>query len=200
MDYLKEKFEIIKEIDPDWLNQIRNVLESDNEYENKKLIEAFNRLFEALRNACKQEKSDIKKLCVQYMDKKGEKWLLERVNNSLEPYFAFGFLRAWQIENIERCKIFIEYVFENVIIRFDPKCAPKYCNKEKVSTSEFIKAAKILDSLVDYYIKCHFTSRAIVDDLIHETDLEKSICEYISQKIDENYLTLQLKVTIDLKM
>lgn len=197
MENIKKHFENIQKLDRDW---VRIFKDGDKKSKNNsELIDEYEILFGELRSKYKQEEQEkeILKICSSYIEKEDAEWLLGRVKKSLEPYFAFKFLRNWQSEDIERCERFIKYVFENVVIRLEPECISDYCNQEQITNSEFVRAAKILDGLVAYYIKRHLTPKAIIEDLEDETDMKKELCEYVSKMIEDNYMKLQLNYIID---
>lgn len=197
MQRIIKQFENINNLDNTWLAQIRKYIEEDKQCENEKLVDAFNILFNELIEIYKKDKDGVRNICLKFLNEEESDWLIMKVANSLKPYFAFEIIRDGQLKSDEKWKDFIDYVFDNVIIRFDPMCAKDFCDENKILTTDFIEASKMLDSMVDYYIRQHFSCSAIVRDIIEETELDKEICEYICKKIEDNYLTIQLNILID---
>ncbi|MBD8926706.1 MAG: hypothetical protein EGR89_12130 [[Eubacterium] rectale] len=199
MEKLKKQFELINSIDNQWVNIVKQYIkDSDVTKENRKILDEFNILFKILIECYKKNKNEVEKICSDFLKKSDTEWLCAQIINSLKPYFAFEFVREWQKnEEKKNCFEFVDYVFQNVILRFDPECAINYCNEKKITTDTFIEASKMLDGMVSYYIKQHYSHEAIVKDFNRETDLDMAICEYISSKIDDKYINLQLNVLID---
>lgn len=129
---------------------------------------------------------------------KDVEWLIKDVEESLQIYFSFKFLRVLQKENSKKVKEILNYLLENAIIYFDPQFADVYKKYEFDMQEEFVKLAKGLNVLVDYYISRHYTRTAMLRDLEEETGLDRELCQYISEKIWENYQMLQMELVINL--
>lgn len=200
MEEIKKQFQTLNNINEHWFSQIRKYIDDDNNFQiDEKILEEFNKLYVLLSENYKIDKNEVRKVCSKYLDKSDSEWLDNHIINSLEPYFTFEFMRQLQENEFKQCFEFIDYVFDNVIVRFDPQCAIRYCNEHKITTDIFIDASKMLGGMVNYYINQHYTDNAIIKDINEETSLNVEICNYICKKINDNYLTLQLNAIIDLK-
>lgn len=198
MEVLIEKINALKNIEPEWLSIIHDEIENDVEPSIPELPKAYNELWNALRESIKDNQEKTREFFERYLGEEGE-WILKDVEKSLKIYFAFSMLRKFGEKDEVKTKKAIDYMFENVVIYFDPHFSNNYYQFQYENQEQFIENAKTLDALVSYYVGRHYTRKAIENDIQDETGLSESLCDYIAEKIFANYTTLQMNFIIDIK-
>lgn len=195
MDELKKKIEIINQIDENWIQNIQD----ENGYiriQDEELGQAFQALFEETRKLYKENREGVRAEIQNLLKVDGEKFL-KIVENSLVFFFAVEGLRQQQSEDKESVKKYLQFVFENVYIRFDPDFGSQYEKYQFQDIKSFVKTTSVLDTLTEFYVRKHYTRQAIKNDLMYESALAEDICEYYAELLEKNYLALQMNLVID---
>lgn len=196
-DLLIEKFEQLYEMDNNWAQTVREEQEKNTAPENRDLINAFNELFSAAREAYKQDGERTEGIFREYMSE-NDLWLLKDVKSSLEIFFDISELREIQNTDEEKAKRIIQYLFNNAVVYFDRQFVNSYDEFGFQSLDSFYNTARILDGLTEYYVLRHMSAEAIIRDLKSETGFRESICKYCADKIRENYQILQMNILMDM--
>lgn len=197
MELLVEKFEQIRKIDVEWKKLVKDAQNQNVMPENKDLIRAFNELFTTAQASYKANVQETEKTFQQYMPDDFH-WLLDDVKKSLEFFFTLSELRELQNKNEDKAKKIIDFLFDNVIVYFDRQFANMYNEFGFETLESFFDTARALDTLTEYYVSQHLPMNAINIDLKSETEFSDNICKYLTDKIRENYQTLQLKIVMDM--
>ena len=134
------------------------------------------------------------KIFKSYVGENNGDWLLDEIEDSLKIYFLFENLQKAETTTV---KHIIDYIFENVVLYYDPHFIKNYQKFHYEKKSEFWNTAKALDGLTGYYIEHHYTMQAMVKDLEMETGLNMDLCVYMGELIQKNYHLLQLNHIID---
>lgn len=200
MEMIRKKIDELNQLNSDWVNMIKK-LEEENQNVPDENIELLMKTFMELLDLCKEEyKTDegiLKNGLNNSMNKDDAQWLFDIVNSSLKIYRITVPLRELQNENKEKVKMVIQYIFDNVILRYDPQFIENFVVYELCDEDELTNIARIMDLLTKYYIMKHFTGRAIKEDFQNETELIGDICDYYVSLVERNYLTLQLNNLLD---
>lgn len=191
MNLIIEKLNRLGEIDHNWID----VITGKTRIENKEMEAAYLELWSALREGFKKNQEQVKKILTD--NEQDLNWLLEEVEQSLEVYFIFAFLRKLQEVNDKTVEEILDYLLDNAIIYFDPQFSNEYKQFGLESQQEFVNIAKGLNWLIDYYISCHYTKTAMQRDLEDETGLNSKLCKHIAEKVWENYQVLQAEFIIN---
>ena len=197
MTLLEKKLEDLNSLDQNWLQTVSDEIKSKDTPSTPDLVKNYNQLWDILRESYKKNQAETIKTFKTYVGENNGNWLLEDIENSLKIYFSLENLRQNQTEKPEKVKQLIDYLFENVILYYDPQFINDYQEFHYEKKSQFWSAAKALDGLTDYYIKHHYTEKAIIKDLEMETGLNTDLCTYIENIIKKNYQTLHLNYIID---
>lgn len=197
MDHLREKIDLLNQVDRNWLQIMKREWESDEPLQDKTLVNAFNEFFTETRNRYKEDEVSVTEFFRKIFDHSAD-WILEEVRKSLRVFYLLSVFRMINNRNSEMGKRIIDYCFDYVILRFDPQFAGNYEDFGYETLQEFLDTARCLDGLVEYYVTRHWTQNAIVRDLKAETGLSEQICAYISFKMEENYHTLQMNTLMDM--
>lgn len=96
-----------------------------------------------------------------------------------------------QERSLSEAEEILRYLFENVIIYYNPKFPRKYRDFGFETVSKFLDMTIGLNGLVDFYIRSRYTIDIIKEDLADETGLKEELCELVAGIIKENYQTLQ---------
>ena len=190
MEYLIENIKKMNEIEPNWLVIVKEELDNDAVPQNRELAKKYNELWKNLRIALKRDRIRAEEVFGNQIGDKGN-WILKSVEDSLETYFSFEQLRIIQERSLSEAEEILRYLFENVIIYYNPKFPRKYRDFGFETVSKFLDMTIGLNGLVDFYIRSRYTIDIIKEDLADETGL-KELCELVAGIIKENYQTLQM--------
>ena len=191
MEYLIENIKKMNEIEPNWLVIVKEELDNDAVPQNRELAKKYNELWKNLRIALKRDRIRAEEVFGNQIGDKGN-WILKSVEDSLETYFSFEQLRIIQERSLSEAEEILRYLFENVIIYYNPKFPRKYRDFGFETVSKFLDMTIGLNGLVDFYIRSRYTIDIIKEDLADETGLEEELCELVAGIIKENYQTLQM--------
>ena len=191
MEYLIENIKKMNEIEPNWLVIVKEELDNDAVPQNRELAKKYNELWKNLRIALKRDRIRAEEVFGNQIGDKGN-WILKSVEDSLETYFSFEQLRIIQERSLSEAEEILRYLFENVIIYYNPKFPRKYRDFGFETVSKFLDMKIGLNGLVDFYIRSRYTIDIIKEDLADETGLKEELCELVAGIIKENYQTLQM--------
>ena len=191
MEYLIENIKKMNEIEPTWLVIVKEELDNDAVPQNRELAKKYNELWKNLRIALKRDRIRAEEVFGNQIGDKGN-WILKSVEDSLETYFSFEQLRIIQERSLSEAEEILRYLFENVIIYYNPKFPRKYRDFGFETVSKFLDMTIGLNGLVDFYIRSRYTIDIIKEDLADETGLKEELCELVAGIIKENYQTLQM--------
>lgn len=191
MEYLIENIKKMNEIEPNWLVIVKEELDNDAVPQNRELAKKYNELWKNLRIALKRDRIRAEEVFGNQIGDKGN-WILKSVEDSLETYFSFEQLRIIQERSLSEAEEILRYLFENVIIYYNPKFPRKYRDFGFETVSKFLDMTIGLNGLVDFYIRSRYTIDIIKEDLADETGLKEELCELVARIIKENYQTLQM--------
>ena len=191
MEYLIENIKKMNEIEPNWLVIVKEELDNDAVPQNRELAKKYNELWKNLRIALKRDRIRAEEVFGNQIGDKGN-WILKSVEDSLETYFSFEQLRIIQERSLSEAEEILRYLFENVIIYYNPKFPRKYRDFGFETVSKFLDMTIGLNGLVDFYIRSRYTIDIIKEDLADETGLKEELCELVAGIIKENYHTLQM--------
>ena len=191
MEYLIENIKKMNEIEPNWLVIVKEELDNDAVPQNREIAKKYNELWKNLRIALKRDRIRAEEVFGNQIGDKGN-WILKSVEDSLETYFSFEQLRIIQERSLSEAEEILRYLFENVIIYYNPKFPRKYRDFGFETVSKFLDMTIGLNGLVDFYIRSRYTIDIIKEDLADETGLKEELCELVAGIIKENYQTLQM--------
>ena len=191
MEYLIENIKKMNEIEPNWLVIVKEELDNDAVPQNREHEKKYNELWKNLRIALKRDRIRAEEVFGNQIGDKGN-WILKSVEDSLETYFSFEQLRIIQERSLSEAEEILRYLFENVIIYYNPKFPRKYRDFGFETVSKFLDMTIGLNGLVDFYIRSRYTIDIIKEDLADETGLKEELCELVAGIIKENYQTLQM--------
>lgn len=199
MKLFEAKLKELYDVNENWIQIINHYInEDDSSNEKIKVItELFSELLVYGKAEYKKDAEALIKLTEKAAGHEDGKWLIGMIQGTLRMYLATAALRYMQKKNEEKAKMVLQYLFDNVILRFDPQFSEKYKSFGFEKEDEFEELAHMLDSITQYYTRRHFTNKVIKEDFMNETELNESICEYFAGLIERNYLSLQLNCLID---
>ena len=164
MEYLIENIKKMNEIEPNWLVIVKEELDNDAVPQNRELAKKYNELWKNLRIALKRDRIRAEEVFGNQIGDKGN-WILKSVEDSLETYFSFEQLRIIQERSLSEAEEILRYLFENVIIYYNPKFPRKYRDFGFETVSKFLDMTIGLNGLVDFYIRSRYTIDIIKEDL-----------------------------------
>lgn len=194
---MKRLEKILLELENSLSGWQKKIAENSQElYENEKFNELFAMLLKEIRKEYKENRKATQEYLKNNLEEAYES-ISKYIIDSLKGYDATKKLRILQEENVEHVKMIIRYLFENNVVNYDINFRKNYKIYFFDSEKEFIKLAQVLKSLTQYYVKKHYTVKSISDDFMHETELNKEICDCFATLVRENYSTLFLHTILD---
>ena len=116
------------------------------------------------------------------------------IENTLIFYRNLEGLRRGNLETQEKIKTFLDDVFQNHILRFDPEIAQRFEEYHLSSEEEADKAIQSIGSLTEYYIRRLYVTKYIIDDFKDETGFGDDICKYYAELLDKNFKEIKLNI------
>lgn len=190
----------IKKAGENWKERLLNCIHDEEENGNveENLEQEFDDLCNLLKEILMTEDADT----LQFVKDKFSGELT--VYHALEKYvkedmFAFYYtavLREKAKESIDDTLQLIEDFYQNIIIRTNPHFFEQYKRLGFASEAAMKKTVFVLDSMTQFVIEKNYTQAAAAEMLEDLTRLDRTICLYIAQKIEDNFQSLQMKVLL----
>ncbi len=118
------------------------------------------------------------------------------VDDMLSFYYATEPLRELEERDPVKVKAAIDFIFEQVILRYNSDFESSYERYDFSDRQEFGDAARALDSLCTYVVAGNFYKTTIVDIIYSHTRLSRDACRHLGNRIDEKFEALQQKLLI----
>lgn len=184
MENIKEIITQLDKLNPEWQKEIRQSINNEQAIDSE-IVQLFNSLCKCILDEIKTQKETQ-----GIYDVLGDdgKWIIKYIEPSIKAFNAFNCVR--ELNNQEAEKL-MDYLYDNVIIFYDPNFSSAYKQLGMNSQEEFVELAKNLDALTRYYVTRQFSQKAIVEDISDDLKLEENICTYMSQKIHDNFSIIQ---------
>ncbi len=118
------------------------------------------------------------------------------VDDMLNLYYETEALRALEAKEPVKVKAAIDFIFEQVILRYNSDFEDFYDKFGFAGREEFGISARALDSLCTYVVTENFYKTTIIDVVYNNTRLSNEMCRHIGSKIEDNFVTLQRKLLV----
>lgn len=118
------------------------------------------------------------------------------VDDMLGYYYATERFREIEKEDPVQVKAAIDFIFEQVILRYNTDFEASHEKYGFKKREEFADAARALDSLCTYVVAGNFHKTTIIDVVYSNTRLSKEACRHFGNRIDEKFEALQRKLLI----
>lgn len=115
----------------------------------------------------------------------------------LEAYHAIAPLRVLEIKDYKRAVRLVDFIFEQIILRFDPNAKKKYKEFEFEKEEEMLLVIGVLNSLCTFIVCHNLHKTAMADTIRLNTRLSRDISEYIAEIIDQNFEQLKTKIILE---
>lgn len=118
------------------------------------------------------------------------------VDDMLNLYYASEPLRELERENPARIRTAVDYIFERVVLRFESGYEKSYDKYEFKTEEAFTECANVLDSLTTFVVSRNLHKATMTEVIYDNIRLTKENCQYIADKINENFVLLQRKLIV----
>lgn len=159
---------------------------------------SVNYLFREVREFIKKRpESNLDKLKQHMENDMLYESLIETVQKSLWHFRAWGAVRNLEKSEGSRIQILFQNIMEKYVLRVDFEFQDTYNLYDVNDVDIFRNLLQSYDVLVAYYIRHHFSKKAIIDDIIEETDIIKEDAEVFAEIFERYYRELQINFIID---
>lgn len=164
------------------------------------ITEAFSNVCDYLREVLPMEnKEDIEKVR-SYFGKEEAVFqeLLNYVKGKMKGYYRMAPIRELEKTSPDTVTNILGQILDNFVFRFDPRfCRTYYEELGFKELTDLYGVAITLDSLVSFVVKDNYTKEAIGAFLAEITYMSKTTCEYLAEKIDQNFEQLKLTIILN---
>ncbi len=193
MEKIENLIKEIKKNDKEWENY-----KTIKEIEEQKTIELLNELITEVRSMVKNNEEEEIKLLPQYV---GNDQLCKDIIGfsrfSLMHYKNFMIVRELEENNKELAAVLFQNIMDKYVLRLDFDFQETYAVYQAESEEKFYDLLESYDTLVTYYVQRHYSRKAIVKDIIEETEISNEAAEIFADLIERNYKDLQINLIID---
>lgn len=159
---------------------------------------SVNYLFREVREFIKKRpESNLDKLKQHMENDMLYESLIEMVQKSLWHFRAWEAVRNLEKNEGSRIQILFQNIMEKYVLRVDFEFQDTYNLYDVNDVDIFRNLLQSYDVLVAYYIRHHFSKKAIIDDIIEETDIIKEDAEVFAEIFERYYRELQINFIID---
>lgn len=118
------------------------------------------------------------------------------IDDMLDMYYASEALRELERRDPARIRTAVDYIFERMILRYESGFEKLYDKYEFKTEEELAQSANVLDSLTTFVVSRNFYKATMNEVIYDNTRLSKENCQYIVDKINENFVVIQRKLII----
>lgn len=197
---IRDKIEGIKNQNPNWEETVEQYF-SDPAKQNPapKAIEDFYHSLDWVYAEAKDNDVLLNQALVFFPE--NMRALAEKMlNNRLNRYRAFKPIRNIQEEHKSSFEPFIDSIWAQYVIRFNPafSVSEEFRNKFNLSEEDAEAFMRSLDNLAMYCVSNLLNYDAILDTVAERTGLDKDsvYVNYIARKIDKDYTDLRLNYIV----
>lgn len=191
MEELKSLIQNLCDADKEWSSTIQKYIKENVEPQNKEIIKSFDRFMSYTCEKYKENPEELENELNKCLDKEAN-WIVELIENTLYAYVRLREYRKLIKEDEEKGKQLLKYVFDNTIVRYDPDFHLQYKKWGLSSSKQLLEMASIFRGLTVYYVERRFAVQAIKKDMLEETGISDTVCDYYIELYEQNYMTLQL--------
>lgn len=191
MEELKSLIQNLCDADKEWSSTIQKYIKENVEPQNKEIIKSFDRFMSYTCEKYKENPEELENELNKCLDKEAN-WIVELIENTLYAYVRLREYRKLIKEDEEKGKQLLKYVFDNTIVRYDPDFHLQYKKWGLSSSKQLLEIASIFRGLTVYYVERRFAVQAIKKDMLEETGISDTVCDYYIELYEQNYMTLQL--------
>lgn len=191
MEELKSLIQNLCDADKEWSSTIQKYIKENVEPQNKEIIKSFDRFMSYTCEKYKENPEELENELNKYLDTEAN-WIVELIENTLYAYVRLREYRKLIKEDEEKGKQLLKYVFDNTIVRYDPDFHLQYKKWGLSSSKQLLEIASIFRGLTVYYVERRFAVQAIKKDMLEETGISDTVCDYYIELYEQNYMTLQL--------
>lgn len=165
-----------------------------NDLENEEKNKVYE-LFEILKKFKKCNNMEIAVVLKQYISKKNLIEYIEKIiNTSLKRYYDVAKLREIENKNFYLAKAFINDMFDQCIIRFNPNFINRYEEYDFESSIQIENTISSFYFLFEFYASRGFEKNYIIDDLREELELSKELTNYCVELFEKNYMLIRQNI------
>ena len=188
--------ELIKNEGEDWKKKLSSYLkEEEADVENEELYSAF---IDAYReNSIDNVQSELQSVSREIDNDLLMGELKEYITGILSGYYAAEPIRIMEKKNYEETIEIVNAVFEQCILRLNPKFGSSYEEYGFHMREDFDKVIYLLDSLVRFLVKRNLSKDAMAEVIYVNIRVSKKLCQYIADLTDKNFDKIQMRLIID---
>ncbi len=159
---------------------------------------SVNYLFREVREFLKKQPESDLEILRQYVGNDAlYESLAETVKKSLWHFRAWEVVRNLEKNEGSRIQILFQNIMEKYVLRVDFEFQDTYGLYDIKDVDIFHRLLQSYDVLVAFYIRQHFSKRAIIDDIMEETDIIKEDAEIFAEILERYYRELQINFIMD---
>lgn len=159
---------------------------------------SVNYLFREVREFLKKQPESDLEILRQYVGNDAlYESLAETVKKSLWHFRAWEVVRNLEKNEGSRIQILFQNIMEKYVLRVDFEFQDTYGPYDIKDVDIFHRLLQSYDVLVAFYIRQHFSKRAIIDDIMEETDIIKEDAEIFAEILERYYRELQINFIMD---
>lgn len=194
--------DIIETIGDDWKKSLDTYLKGEEDETDVEGVAQYSNLFSDFVNAYKEDVIDNATSVLQQIEKNINNDLLfnnlqNHVKKLLRAYNAINSLRVLEVQDYKKATRLVDFIFEQVIIRYDSNADESYTEFGLETEEEFRLISGVLDSLCTFIVSQNFHRKAMAEIIRFNTRLSRDISEYISDIIDQNFESLKTKIILE---
>ncbi|MBP3460456.1 MAG: hypothetical protein J6K58_14735 [Lachnospiraceae bacterium] len=188
-------------------NLVKEIMKNDKSWENykeikeinePKTLELLNDLISEVRKMVKNDEEESLEMLSQYVENDQLcKDIIAFSRFTLMHYKNFAIVRQLEESNRELAAVLFQNIMDKFVLRLDFDFQETYEIYNAKSEEEFYDFLESYDTLVSYYVQRHYSRKAIVKDIIEETEISDEDAEVFADLIGRNYRDLQLNLIID---
>lgn len=193
MERIKAIIKEIKQTDPNWA-EYREV----SDIKGNDTLRLLNQLVEAIRPLLKQNrKKELEELPGIVGSDVLSKDIIEFSQYTLRHYYAWSLVRELEDTKKELVPILFQNIMDRAILRVDFDFFETFETYEAKDQDQFMDMLNSFDTLVTYYVQKHFIRKAIIRDIMEETEISDENAEVFADLIEKNYRELQINIILD---
>ena len=188
-------------MNPDWDKEVTAFLENKNNTDNtddndtqRELLDKFTEVLEDIIEEANNSGIAIDEVVSLFEKKECYKFAKTYIKRKMQTFESFKVLRDLEKNDKIKAKFCIDLIWNSYILRYDPFL--DFDSSSIISEKEYFSIGSCLDSFTDVCVVRLLCGSAISKELEEDSGLSTEICQYVAEKIDNDFEKIKLNYIV----
>ncbi len=192
---INSRIDSLYKLDANWQNIVNDYLKDQESVQpGEDLLQTFFELLSLIYKGLKEGKIERETTLSAFNNVELREQVQRMVDNRLKSFTAFTPLRIIETENILQIERFIDNIWVQYVLRFNPKIKTE--NDFNLNAEQVNELMSVIDGLAMHSVSRLLTYDGIEELISERTGMGEEFCSYLARKIDKDFNELRLNYII----